>query len=102
MKRLTLALGSILLCAATAWAAAPPAAAPAPASLASPAVFAPLATELPGNAQPVLTFVCPPEPVTSCNSCLYFGIPSNYQCTIYCANGVPHRSCNICGEGCDL
>ena len=51
---------------------------------------------------PALPINCPPEPVTVCNSCLYFGIPSSYRCVTFCVNGVFHRSCNTCGQGCEL
>jgi len=105
MRKLNLALlGLALLCVATAgWAAAPPTTAvPAWASPAVAAAVAPLASDLFSSPQPVLTFQCPPDPVTTCNSCLYFGTPSSYSCTIFCFNGVPHRSCNTCGEGCNL
>lgn len=52
--------------------------------------------------RPALTLPCPPDPVTVCNSCLYFGVQSSYQCTTFCVNGVFHRTCNTCGEGCNL
>ena len=104
MRRMTLALlGTMLLCAATAvWAAEPPAkTVPAPASPAASVDFAPLSVDLPAGAQPVLTFNCPQDPVTTCTSCFYFGTQSSYSCTTFCVNGVPHRSCTTCGEGCN-
>ncbi|HZF10047.1 MAG TPA: hypothetical protein VFE33_14755 [Thermoanaerobaculia bacterium] len=103
-KRNLALLGLALLFVATAgWAAdATSTAVPVWASPADASAVAPLASDPLSSPQPVLTFQCPPEPITSCNSCLYFGIPSSYSCTIFCVNGVPHRSCNTCGEGCNL
>jgi len=46
-------------------------------------------------------FACTLPPTTVCNSCLYFGTPSAYQCTTFCLNGVLHRSCSTCGQGCN-
>lgn len=74
-------------------------------ALASPATSTAAAqlpfSPVPGAPQPA-AIQCPPEPVTTCSSCLYFGIPSYYQCSTYCINGVFHRSCTTCGEGCNL
>jgi hypothetical protein len=106
MRRWNLALlGLALLSVATAVTAATatgpstPAVAP-PAS--APAVAGPTAA-LPDNLfapQPDPMFTCPP-PTTTCNSCLYFGTPSGYSCSTWCVNGVFHRSCGTCGEGCN-
>jgi hypothetical protein len=52
--------------------------------------------------RPALTIICPQDPVTTCNSCLYFGVQSSYQCTTFCFNGTLRRSCNTCGQGCNL
>jgi hypothetical protein len=75
MRRLNLALAAVVLGVAAFWAT--------------------------GNPAPAVTFKCPSNPVTTCTSCLYFGVKSSYQCTLFCINGVPHRSCNTCGEGCN-
>src|SRR5947209_16260053 len=105
MCHLNLALlGLAFRCVGTAGCAAAPSSTAGPA-WASPAVASavgPLTSDPFSSPQPVLTFQCPPDPVTTCNSCLYFGTPSSYSCTTFCFNGVPHRSCNTCGEGCNL
>ena len=92
-------MGMLLLCAATAvWATS--ATAPT-AATATPEVQA-LTPVAPLTPSPQFVInLCPPEPVTSCNSCINFGVPSSYQCTIYCVNGMPRRTCNQCGQGCN-
>ena len=111
MRRMKPALlGSLLFCLATAaWAAVP--AAPAVSTTSNAAVATPAASPdaaaLPADLfapapQSALTITCTAPPTTVCTSCLYFGIRTSYQCTTFCVNGVPHRSCNTCGEGCDL
>lgn len=104
MQRMKPALLGLLLLglATTAWAApvalaiAAPAA-PAAVTPASPAAALPAGLFDPN---PNLTATCTAPPTTVCTSCLYFGIKSAYQCTTFCLNGVLHRSCNTCGEGC--
>ena len=100
-------LGTLLLVVATAvWAAPKPPAVPVPGdpALAAPAVaeVAPATGDLftPAS-QPALT-LCPPEPIVTCNSCFLLGETLSYQCTLFCSNGVPHRSCTFCGSGCPL
>lgn len=117
MKRLPLLLlGSILLCAgpvlgAAAAPAAPAAVTPAaaaPGAAANPfggVALAPPLSLLPGERAPQMTpaptlLACNGQVTTTCNSCLYFGEKSSYQCTYFCINGVPHVSCDTCGEGC--
>ena len=105
MRRLTLAiLGLAMLSTAAAALAADPASAdlstPVTAEAQLVASPAPLSL-LPVNPQPAFN-LCPPEPVVTCNSCFYFGVTTSYQCTFFCVNGVPHRSCGFCGEGCPL
>jgi hypothetical protein len=121
MKRLPLLLlGSILLCAGPALglAAAPAVpAVPAAGATVTPAAAAPAAAPnpfggvalapslLPGERAPQMTpaptpLACNGQVTTTCNSCLYFGEKSSYQCTYFCINGVPHVSCDTCGEGC--
>ena len=79
------------------------AAAPAPMSSARYAMSASLLfAPDQGTPRSAIPFQCPSEPVTTCTSCLDFGIPSSFQCTTFCVGGVPHRSCNTCGEGCPL
>lgn len=109
-------LGSLLLLVVTAaWAAPMGPAVPAPVdpALSAPAALAPAASPdvaeaapLSGDLftpapQPVLN-LCPPEPVVTCNSCFLLGQTLSYQCTLFCSNGVPHRSCTYCGSGCPL
>ncbi len=106
MRRMKPALlGSLLLgLAAAAWGATPAVpAAPAVATVSTPA---PTADALPADLfapapQATAGFTCTSPPTTVCNSCLYFGTPSAYQCTTFCLNGVLHRSCNTCGQGCN-
>lgn len=108
MRRLTLAfLGLALLSFASAALAVEPAVADlsAPASVAAPLATPPASTDLfTVNPQPASTALnlCPPEPVVTCNSCFLFGVTYSYQCTFFCSNGVPHRSCTYCGSGCPL
>jgi hypothetical protein len=101
MRRMKPVLFGLLLLglATAAWAApvAPAVAAPAAVTPASPA--ADLAADL-FNPTPNLTVTCTIPPTTVCTSCLYFGVKSAYQCTTFCVNGVLHRSCSTCGEGC--
>jgi len=108
MRKLTLAfLGLALLSIASAALAVEPAAADLsnPASAAAPVVPSPASTDLFAvNPQPAASALnlCPPEPVVTCNSCFLFGVTYSYQCTLFCSNGVPHRSCSPCGSGCPL
>ena len=107
MRKLTLAiLGLVLLSTAAAVWAVEPATTDlsTPASAAAPEVTSPAPIKLLlENPQPAaLTPFCPSEPVVTCNSCFDFGITTSYQCTIFCSNGVPHRSCSPCGSGCPL
>src|SRR6476646_6134322 len=108
MRRLTLAfLGFALLSTATAAMAMEPAAAElsTPASVAAPTATSPASVDLfPANPQSASTALnlCPPEPVVTCDSCFLFGVTYSYQCTLFCSNGVPHRSCTYCGSGCPL
>jgi hypothetical protein len=106
MRRLTLALlGLALLSTAAAALAAEPAAAglSTPGSVAVPDATSPaLINLLPENSTSAITPLCPPTPVTTCNSCFYFGTITSYQCTTFCVNGVFHRSCTFCGSGCPL
>jgi hypothetical protein len=99
MRRMKPALlGLLLLTLATAaWAAPVTPAAPAAFTPASPAAALPDGLF---NPTPNLTVTCTAPPTTVCTSCLYFGVKSAYQCTTFCLNGVLHRSCNTCGEGC--
>ncbi len=108
-KMKTALLGSLLFCAATAvWAADPaPAAAPVPSETVAAAPAATPAPALPADlftpaAQSKLVIPCPPEPIVQCESCFYFGTYLAYQCTTYCVNGAPRRSCTSCGSGCPL
>jgi hypothetical protein len=106
MRRMKPALLGLLLLglATAAWAVAP--AAPIVPASATPAVATPAspADALPTglfNPTPNLSFTCTIPPTTVCTSCFDFGVKSSYQCTTYCLNGVLHRSCNTCGEGCN-
>jgi hypothetical protein len=105
MRKLTLALlGSLLLCTAAAALAVEPAATDlfTPATTAAPQGTSPAPISLlPATPQDKIN-VCPPEPVVSCNSCFDFGVWTSYQCTLYCVDGVAHRSCSFCGSGCPL
>jgi hypothetical protein len=94
-------LGLALLCIGTAAMAAdfppPPAAAMSPATGAVSPLF-PLEPSL-GPSQSV-PLTCTTQGGTTCYSCLYFGEKTSYECTTFCINGVLHRTCNTCGEGC--
>jgi len=92
-------LTSLLLCLATAVWAATPAAPPQPAVTAPAASPALPAGQLNLTPPPILAVNC--QPVTTCTSCFYEGFQSAYQCFTYCVNGVPHRSCGTCAEGCN-
>jgi hypothetical protein len=106
MRRLTLAfLGLALLSTAAAALAAEPAAAglSTPASVSAPDATSPAPINLLSeNSTSALKALCPPTPVTTCNSCFYFGKITSYQCTTFCVKGVFHRSCGFCGSGCLL
>jgi hypothetical protein len=106
MRKLTLALlGLAFLSTAAAALAAEPAAADlsTPASVTAPGDASPaLLNLLPEDPQPAAIILCPPEPIVSCNSCFLFGVTYSYQCTIFCSNGVPKRTCSPCGSGCPL
>ena len=52
------------------------------------------------QATPATLPICQNQPTITCNTCLDFGVPSSYQCITFCINGVPHRSCGTCGDGC--
>jgi len=105
MRRLILAfLGIALLCTAASALAVEPATADlfTPASAAAPQGTSPAPISLlPQTPQDAIN-VCPPEPVVTCNSCFDFGVWTSQQCTLFCSNGVPHRSCSFCGSGCPL
>jgi hypothetical protein len=102
MRRLTLALlGLAFLGAGTAaWAAGPPAVAiPALVTPAvSPAFVPPPVDPVLGSALPMAGITC--QTTTTCNSCLEFGVKTTFQCWTFCINGVFHRTCNTCGQGC--
>jgi len=105
MRRLTLAiLGLAMLSTAAAALAAEPAAADlsTPATAEAPLIASPAPLSLlPENPQPAFN-LCPPEPVVTCNTCFLLGTYYSYQCTLFCSNGVPHRTCTYCGSGCPL
>ncbi|HEX4964406.1 MAG TPA: hypothetical protein VF173_26550 [Thermoanaerobaculia bacterium] len=106
MRRLTLTLlGLALLFTATAVLAAEPVATDgaAPASALATTVAPPaLIDQILEPSPSAITPICPPEPVVSCNSCFLFGTTTSFQCTLFCSNGVLHRSCSPCGTGCPL
>ena len=105
MRKLTLALlGSLLLCTAAAALAVEPATTDlfTPATAAAPEGTSPAPISLLPQAPQDAFNLCPPEPIVTCNSCFEFGVTYSYQCTLFCSNGVPHRSCSFCGSGCPL
>ena len=95
MQRMKPALLGLLLLGLAAAASAAPVTPAAPAAVTP----APPAAAL-FDPTPNLTATCNTPPTTVCTSCLYFGVKSAYQCTTFCLNGVLHRSCTTCGEGC--
>ncbi len=106
MRRMNLmVLAMVLLCTATAaWAAEPAVptvpAAPAEESLMTSATPMPALDLFLNAPENRIGIPCPPEPITSCESCFYFGQYLSYTCTTYCVNGVPRRTCGGCGSGC--
>lgn len=105
MRRMNVVfLAMVLLCTAAAWAAEPAAptmpSAPAEVNLMTPAAPAPALDLFLKAPQDRIGIPCPPEPITSCESCFYFGQYLSYTCTTYCVNGVPRRTCGGCGSGC--
>jgi hypothetical protein len=105
MRRLTLAFLGLALLSTTAVLAAEPAATdlftPASAAVA-PEGTSPAPLKLLPETPQLNSNFCPSEPIVSCNSCFDFGVTTSYQCTIFCSNGVPKRTCSPCGSGCPL